>query len=112
MNEEDCSELHSGFGSSVDCSTQSSYGLTVHRLDSLHVCLNIQRKYHINEIKQIEPSSCSSGRLHDCPLNNGDWDTNRVDCCTTSFANGMALGTTSAIGLLIGKGPKQLIVKV
>ena len=24
---------------------------------------------------------------------NGDWDNNRVDCCTTSFGNGMALGT-------------------
>ena len=23
---------------------------------------------------------------------NGDWDNNRVDCCTTSFGNGMALG--------------------
>ena len=67
VNEDACTTLHSGYGYSVDCSTQSATGLTVH-------------------------GSCSSGRYHDCPLPNDDWDTNRVDCCTTNFANGMALG--------------------
>ena len=67
VNEEACTTLHSGYGYSVDCSTQSTSGLSVHR-------------------------SCSSGQYHDCPLPNDDWDTNRVDCCATNFANGMALG--------------------
>ena len=37
---------------------------------------------------------------------NGDWDNNRVDCCTTSFGNGMALGTHN---LLISKTIKVYI---
>jgi len=76
VDEDNCRELHSSYGYSVDCSAQSSNGLTVHR-------------------------SCSSGAYHDCWLSgggedwdhgNGDWDTNRVDCCSTTFNNGIALG--------------------
>merc|ERR1712001_680174 len=41
---------------------------------------------------ELAAGACAGGSHHDCPLPNDDWDTNRVDCCATNFANGMALG--------------------
>ena len=34
---------------------------------------------------------------HDCKRNNGDYDMNIVECCTTSIGNGMALGTLNLL---------------
>ena len=36
VDEDNCSVLHSSWGQSIDCSTQSSNGLTVHRSEYLY----------------------------------------------------------------------------
>lgn len=67
VKEDNCTTISSGYGQPVDCFSQTQEALTVHR-------------------------SCSSGAYHDCPLPDGTADTNRVDCCSSGYANGMAVG--------------------
>ena len=102
VDEDNCRELHSSYGYSVDCSAQSSNGLTVHRSEyffyisillyfnqhprylkwAWHVCTTL---YFYSGLFPFH-RSCSSGAYHDCWLSGGG--ENLAHCCAIFLLSG------------------------
>merc|ERR1712113_779142 len=82
VDEDNCRELHSSYGYSVDCSAQSSNGLTVHRSCSsgaYHDCWLSGGGVDLwCPDNSVLVARCGSGRQHDCPHSS----SHGIKCCS------------------------------